>query len=322
MKRILVFLIILSGCTAKKQSIKPPPDLPQKMIEKLEEGFNFTWTIKREKSGTITTLNASGSYEGENNYSIKGKIRMNGTEENIRGINPYSEILNVTGIKDFKYLSGKNENIKYSFKANLTLLSPGGMKGKGEIWIDKNGVKKIKATASGMEWEMEIEPLADIPRKSVKIPDKRNHVIMVKRIKHYGERDVEVKDSRIYYREMIPLREEGLLFDKGDFSVFSIKHVPEGKFLLSPDSIEQYDPLDKKDVKISNVEYRKGEKKGYTITVHFDRPLEEKLLGILIDNQLFGIGHPQGATMRFTVKDDVLSREIYAILKAHSKEIR
>jgi hypothetical protein len=295
-----------------------PIDFPEKTLEKLEKGFQFIWIVKRETGEIKSTFNASGVYRGENDFDLKGTIKIEDREEPIFEIDPYIEIKNLTGKKDFKLVSQNNDEITYSFTANLTLFSPGGKEGDGLLIIDNGWIKKITAKTEGINWEMNIAPSKQLERKSIKIEGNIDRNIIKKRFEYYGERKVEIKGNYIYFEEVIPVDENGLLLKKGEYSIYSIDYVPEGELLLSPDSIEYYNPITKLETDIKDVEISLDERGRNWITVEFTEPVKEFLIGIIIDDELFGIGHPSGLSLRFNVKYNKLAREIYAVLKAQA----
>ena len=319
MMRWLVLLLLVLSCTQEVNK-RPPPDFPKVMIENLENGFGFKWIVKREKDDIRTTLKASGVYRSGGDFDMDGTIDIGEVEEPIFEINPYIEIKNLTGMGNFKLISHKGDELIYSFTANLSLFSPGGKEGEGKLIIKKEGIKKISAKTQGIDWEMNIEPKYKLKRESIEITENFDLEILKERLEYYGERKVEIKGNRIFFEETIPLAKDGLLFKRGDYSVYEIMQVPEGEFILSPDSIEQYNPKRKIYTEIEDVSMREDEHGGYQITVDFSKPIEAVIIGILIDGELFGIGHPSGLTLRFIVRNDRLSREIYAILKAHAKK--
>jgi len=320
MRWITLLLFILS---CAREVYKPPPiDYPEAIIEILENGFEFHWIVEREKGDMRSTFKASGIYRCKGDFDMEGVITIGDTEEPISGIDPYREINNLTGKGGFELISHRGDELVYSFTANLSLFSPGGKEGEGKLIIVKEWIKKISAKTEGIDWEMKIEPKHVIKGKNIKIKGDVDPHILKMRLEYYGEKNVEIKGDKIYFEEVIPIEIGGLLLKKGDYSIYAIKRAAEGKFILSPDSIESYNPKRKIDVTIEDVRMRVNERGGYLITVDFNKPVEEPLLGILIDGGLFGIGHPGGLSLRFTVKNDKLSREIYAILKSHVFQIR
>jgi hypothetical protein len=295
-------------------------DFPEKTVEKLTNGFEFIWIVKRETPEIKSTFNASGVYRGENDFDLKGTIKIEDKEEPIFEIDPYIEIKNLTGKKDFKLVSQNKDKFTYSFTANLSLFSPGGKEGEGLLIIDKEWVNKITAKANGINWEMNVIPVKQPERKSIKIEDNIDRDIIKKRFEYYGERKVEIKGNYIYFEEAIPIDKNGLLFKEGDYSIYSIDYVPEGELLLSPDSIEYYNPIKKLKTDVKDVQITLDERGRHWITIEFTKPVKEFLVGIIIDDELFGIGHPSGLSLRFNVKYNKLAREIYAVLKAQAEK--
>lgn len=319
MMRWTVLLLFIFSCVREVQK-EVPVDFPEKTIEKLENGFEFIWIVKREIGEIISTFNASGVYRGENDFDLKGTIKIEDKEEPIFEIDPYVEIINITGKKDFRLISQDKDEFIYSFTANLSLFSPGGKEGEGLLIIEKEWVNKITAKTKDINWEMKIMHLKQLERKSIKIKGNIDRDIIKKRFEYYGERKVEIKGNNIYFEEVIPLDKNGLLFKNGDYTVYSIEYVPEGELLLSPDSIESYNPIKKLETKIKDVQITLDERGRHWITVEFTEPVKEFLVGIMIDDELFGIGHPSGLSLRFNVKYDKLAREIYAVLKAQAEK--
>ena len=312
---ITLFLII--NCAHRGQELHPPaPNLPQEMINKLENGFGFKWDAKREKGGIITTLKASGVYKGGGDYEMKAALRIGDIEESIFDIDPYIELKNLCGKDDFEFTSRKNGEYVYSFTANLTLLSPGGKEGKGQLLIGEKGITRITAKTEDIEWQMKIEPLKGITRKSLTINKDIDPLILKQRLEYFGERRVEIKGAKIYFEKTLPIRKEGLLLKKGKYSIFALKREPEGELFLSPDSIERYTPIRKIEVEIEDARMREDEHGEYWITIHFNKPAEGDLTGIVIEKELFGIGHSSGKTLRFIVRNYRLAKEIYAVLKS------
>ncbi|MCK4572555.1 hypothetical protein KAT89_06525 [candidate division WOR-3 bacterium] len=315
--RWTILLMLILSC-AREVYTAPPTDFPQIMIENLENGFEFHWIVEREKDGFKSTFVASGEYKGAGDFYLEGTLKVGDTEEPIFEINPYAEINNLTGKRDFVLISHKEDELVYFFTANLSLFSPGGKEGEGKLIIKKERIKKISAKTTDIDWEMNIEPRGQIERKSIEIAGDIDPNILKDRLEYYGQRRVEVKGNRIYFEEVIPINRDGLLFNKGDYSIYAITHTPEGELLLSPDSIESYNRLIEIETEIEDIRVIANERGGYWITVDFTRPVEEVLIGILIDGELFGIGHPSGLSLGFTVKYDRLTKEIYAILKTHT----
>lgn len=315
--RWIVLLLFIFSCVREVYK-EVPVDFPEITLEKLENGFQFIWIVEREFGEIKSTFNASGLYRGENDFDLNGTIKIEDREEPIFEIDPYIEINNLTGKKDYKLVSQNKDKFTYSFTANLSLFSPGGKEGKGLLIIDREWVNKITATAEGINWEMNITPSKQIERKSIKIEGNIDRNIIKKRFEYYGERKVEIKGNYIYFEEVTPVDKNGLLFKKGDYSIYSIDYVPEGELLLSPDSIESYNPIKKLETDIKDVEISLDERGRNWITVKFTEPVKEFLVGIIIDDELFGIGHPSGLSLRFNVKYNKLAREIYAVLKAQT----
>ncbi len=314
MRRIVFVLFILS--CVREVYTPPPYDYPEVMIQKLANGFQFNWNVIREKEGRITSLKAKGIYKGEGDYEIEGTIKLDKIEEPITNIDPYQEIKNLLGLKHFQLISHNHNEYRYSFPANLSLFNPGGEEGEGKLLISNGCIKEIRASSTGIEWEMEIEPLLEVPRKIFEIEGEIEPNILKNRLEYYGERRVEVKENRIYFEEIFPINLNGLLFTKGKYSILAIKPSPEGELLLAPDSIEHYKIVEEIQTRVKDIEIRENEYGGFWLLVNFNKALEEEFVGILINKELFGIGHPAGNALRFTVKNQQLAREIYAILKA------
>jgi len=317
--RLTVLLLFIFSCVREVYK-EAPVNFPEKTLEKLENGFQFIWIVKRETGEIKSIFNASGIYRGENDFDLKGTIKIEDREEPIFEIDPYIEIKNLTGKKDFKLVSQNKDKFTYSFTSNLSLFSPGGKDGEGLLIIDKEWINKITAKAEGINWEMNIIPVKQLERKSIKIEGNIYRDIIKKRFEYYGERKVEIIGNYIYFEEVIPVDKNGLLFKEGDYTIYSIEYVPEGELLLSPDSIESYNPIKKLETKIKDVEISLDERGTNWITVEFREPVKEFLVGIIIDDELFGIGHPSGLSLRFNVRYNKLAKEIYAVLKAQAEK--
>lgn len=317
MMRWIAILLFILGCTREVYK-PPPPDFPEELIQRLEKGFEFKWNVKREKGDIQSTFKASGVYKGSGDFQMNGTIKIGNIEEPISEIDPYEEIRNLSGKRDFLLISRNGDEYTYSFTANLSLFSPGGKEGVGRVIINQEGIEKISAKTEGIEWEMKIEPRKRVHRKSLETGKNIDTPTLKKRLEYYGERMVEVKDNRIYFEEVIPIKRDGLLFKRGDYSTYRVAPAPEGELILSPDSIECYTKQGLIRTRIEDVSIRLDEHGESWITVVFDTPIEESLTGVQIDGELFGIGHPSGETLRFTLKNDRLAKEIYAVLKSHA----
>lgn len=316
---LLIILLFILNCSREVKK-PPPPDLPYIMLESLKNGFTYNWDMIRERGEVKTEFKASGIYSGEGKFTMDGLLKVGETEEEIKDINPYVEIKNLTGDGDFEYLKTDENKYIYGFTANLTLLFPGGKKGKGMVTLSDEGIEKITAESNNAYWEMEIEHTVNVRRRSIDVVEGIPAEVLRRRIEYYGGLNVELKKGKVFFEELRTVDRKGILFNRGNHSVYELTHSPEGNLFLAPDSLERYNIVNRLNLNISEISIRENELGGYWLTLVFDKSTDANLIGITVDDILFGIGHPGGRSFRFPISNDKLAYELYAVLKSNIKQ--